>query len=55
MNPLSRLIVVLLVAAAATAGAIVLVTPGPAGADITARVSGSANRAEALRSAISAE
>ena len=55
MNPLSRRIVVLLVAAAATAGAIVLVTPGPAGADITARVSGSANRAEALRSAISAE
>jgi len=55
MNPLSRLIVVLLVAAAATAGVIVLVTPGPAGADVTARVSGSANRTEALRSAISAE
>jgi len=55
IDPLPRLIVVLLAVAALAAGMIALASAGPAGADINSRVNSSANRAEGLRAAIAAE
>ncbi len=54
-NPVARFIAVFVVAAACAVGVIVLVTPGPAGADITNRIDSSASRAEKLRAAVAAE
>jgi len=50
-----RFIAVLVVAAACAVGVIVLVTPGPAGADLNNRIDNSASRAEKLRAAIASE
>lgn len=52
---LRRLLVICSLAACAAAGAVVLGTAVPAGADLNSRINASANRAEALRAAVAAE
>ncbi|MGH2943974.1 MAG: hypothetical protein ACRDLN_14500, partial [Solirubrobacteraceae bacterium] len=52
---LRRLAVLCVLAACAAAGAIVLASAGPAGADLSSRIDANANRAEALRAAVAAE
>ena len=52
---LRRLLVICSLAACAAAGAVVLGTTVPAGADINSAINSSANRAEQLRAAIAAE
>jgi len=55
MTSLRRFILLVLLAAVPAVAGIVVATAGPAGADINSRISSSANRAEALRAAVSAE
>jgi len=55
MTLLRRPIPLAVLAAFTIASGILLVTPGPAGADINSRISGAANRAEALRATVNAE
>jgi len=55
MTSLRRFILLALLAAVTAVAAVVFATAGPAGADINSRISGAANRAEALRAAVSAE
>ncbi|CAN5537493.1 hypothetical protein BH20ACT17_BH20ACT17_05040 [soil metagenome] len=55
MTSLRRFILLAVLAAVTAAAGIVVATAGPAGADINSRISSAANRAEALRSAVSAE
>jgi len=55
MTSLRRFILLALLAAVTAVAVIVIATAGPAGADINSRISSSANRAEALRAAVSAE
>jgi len=55
MTSLRRFILLALLAAVTALAAVVFATAGPAGADINSRISGAANRAEALRAAVSAE
>ena len=55
MTSLRRFILLALLAAVMAVAGIVFTTAGPAGADINSRISGAANRAEALRAAVSTE
>lgn len=55
MTSLRRFILLVLLAAVTAVAGIVVATAGPAGADINSRISSAANRAEALRAAVSAE
>ena len=55
MTSLRRFILLALLAAVTAVAAVVFATAGPAGADINSRISGAADRAEALRAAVSAE
>ena len=55
MTSLRRFILLAVLAAVTAAAGIVVASAGPAGADINSRISSAANRAEALRSAVSAE
>jgi cell wall-associated NlpC family hydrolase len=52
---LRRLVLICVLAAVAAAGAVALVTAGPAGADLNSKINASANRAEQLRAAVAAE
>ena len=52
---LRRLALICALAAFAAAGAVVLGTAGPAGADLNRKINANANRAEALRAAVAAE
>ncbi len=54
-SPLRRLIVSCTLVVLLVAGAIVLGTAGPAGADLSGRISTASGRAQALRSAVAAE
>ncbi|HVF79119.1 MAG TPA: hypothetical protein VNA28_12555 [Solirubrobacteraceae bacterium] len=53
--PLRRLLLICSLAAFAAAGAVVLGTAVPAGADLNRKINANANRAEALRAAVAAE
>jgi hypothetical protein len=52
---LRRLALICVLAAFAAAGAVVLATAVPAGADLNSKINSNANRAEALRAAVAAE